>query len=299
MVKCPTCGEQNRPGAVYCRNCGGRLINPELITKEEEKRIRATRDKLKKNSGIFGKIIQISIPATLLILTAYMILSPIKMPRQLNVSWRYAAKCKTKLTELRDYFNNAKKHRVGITEDELNSYLKKNFPAAQNAESIDLFLDDGLVLYISKQFFNRKITLRLYSGLLIENMQFKPEILQVRLGKLPIPSLLVNYIIDKYFLKKFSEDIVCPPFITGIEFSENIMYIKYDPEEKSDSAYTETEKRNVDQLLMQGNNLFKNKEYQSALEIYEKIIKHYPKDSRVPALKEWCDEINKKYINKL
>jgi len=299
MEKCSTCGEQNRPGAVYCRNCGGRLINPELITKEEEKRLRTTKSKFKKNVGVLGKIIQISLPITLLILIAYLILYPVKLPRQLNVSWRYSAKCKSKLTELRDYFNNSKKHRVAITEDELNSYLKKNFPAAQAAESLDIYLDDGLVIYISHKVLNRTITLKLYASLFVEKSQFQTEILQVRLGKLPVPSILVNYIIDKYFLNKFSEDIVCPPFITGIEFSENIMYVKYDPEEKSETGYTETEKRNVDQLLIQGNNFFKNKEYEAAIEVYEKIIKYYPGDSRVPALKEWCDEINKKYLKKL
>ena len=135
-----------------------------------------------------------------------------------------------------------------------------------------------MIIFISKKFFGKKITLRIYSGLLVNNKKFNIDILNVRIGKLPIPSFFVEYLLNSVFLKKFGKEISCPPYITNFEFSENLMYICYDPYSDINAGDAEisaklTEPEQVDELLMQANTFYKNKEYERAVVLYKKIIK--------------------------
>ncbi len=289
MLNCESCGEINRPGAIYCRGCGGRLINPELIKKEEQKRLKATRNKLGNRHRKQQRTIKIVIVLAIFAFFVYLILQPVKPPHKLTVTQRYTDKFETKLLRLKESYNNKTKYRIAVTEDELNSYLKSNLPP-NKTESLEIFLDDGLFILLKNKLWNKEITLKIYSGLQIENNKYKADILQVRLGRLPIPSFVVGFIINKFLLQRCGEDFSPPPFITNFEFVENLMFIHYD--EKNNSSNKRLISKSANQLLAKANTFYQNKEFKRALAVYKEIIKLYPKDHRIPDIKKWCKKIN-------
>ncbi len=291
MLNCESCGEINRPGAIYCRRCGGRLINPELIKKEEQKRLKATKSKLNKKYHSQKSVLKIIIVLSIFAFFMYLIIQPVKTPHKLTITQRYTDKFETKLLRLKESYNNKTKYRIAVTEDELNSYLKSNFPT-DKTKSLEVFLDDGMLIFLKNKIYNKEITLKIYSGLQVENNQYKIDILQVRLGKLPIPSFVVGFIINKFFLQRFAKDLQTPPFISNFEFTENLMFIQYYPNNKSRSSGKNLVPESADELLVKANTLYKNKEFKRALTIYKKIIKSYPKDQRIPAIQKWCEKIN-------
>jgi len=290
MLNCESCGEINRPGAIYCRRCGGRLINPELIKKEEQKRLKTTKSKLNKYHHKQQKILKIFIVLSIFAFFGYLIIQPVKTPHKLTITQRYTDKFETKLLRLKESSNNKTNYRIAITEDELNSFLKANFPT-ENTKSLEIFLDDGILIFLKNKIYGREITLKIYSGLQIENNQYKIDILQVRLGKLPVPSFVVGFIINKFFLQRFAKDLQVPPFITSFEFTENIMFIQYDHDKKNRSSRNNLSPESADELLIEANALYKNKEFKRALIVYKKIIDSYPKDQRIPEVKKWCEKI--------
>ena len=304
MIKCFNCGEENRPGAIFCRACGGRLLAPELLSDEEQKRLNISKTRIAKTSTHHKKIFQIVLPVAIIFTLFYLMLQPLDIPKTLKNEERYATKFETKLFRLQENYNNQKKYRIAVTEEELNSFIRK-YVAFDDKQSIDFFLDDGLLIYLSKKILGKTITLRIYSGLLVNDKKFNIDILNVKIGKLPIPSFFVEYLLNSVFLKKFDQEIYCPPYITNFEFSENLMYISYNPYSEADSVNADdsndfsamTDKEKVDQLLINANTYYKNKEYERAIIVYEKIIAEYPTDSRVPTIKKWCDEINSKLIS--
>lgn len=290
MVTCQHCGEINQASDVFCRKCGGRLLSSHLIAKEEQKRLKQSKKRIFSSSqkgplkfliGILG-----------MCGVGYLIIQPIPQPRELSIDDRYATKLEAKLLRLQESYNNRQPYRVAFSEEELNSFVKKNLLATP-AESVSLYLDDGLVFYISHKIAGRPISLKIYASLVIENNQFKVDVLQVRLGKLPIPSFVTSFLINKYFLKKFGKDFSAPPYITNIEFSEHLMYLHYDPYKKIEETNIYPQHEDVDALLVQANNAYKQKNYSGALRLYEKIISEYPDDPRVVDLKQWVKEIKK------
>lgn len=291
MLICESCGEINRPGAIYCRRCGGRLINPELMKKEEQKRLKATKSKLNKQYHSQKSILKIIIVLSVFVFFMYLIIQPVKTPHKLTITQRYTDKFETKLLRLKESYNNKTKYRIAVTEDELNSYLKTNFPT-DDTKSLEVFLDDGMLIFLKNKIYNKEIALKIYSGLQIENNQYKIDILQVRLGKLPIPSFVVEFIINKFFLQRFAKDLQTPPFITNFEFTENLMFIQYNHDKKNRSSGKNLVPESADELLVKANTLYKNKEFKRALTTYKKIIKSYPKDQRIPEIKKWCEKIN-------
>ena len=293
MIKCFNCGEENRPGAIFCKACGGRLLAPELLNDEEQKRLNISKTRITKTSTHHKKIFQIAVPLAIFFTLCYLIVQHLETPNTLKNEERYAKKFEAKLFRLQENYNNTKKYRIAVTEEELNSFIRKYVVFDEN-QSINFFLDDGLLIFLSKKLLGKQITLRIYSGLLVNEQKFNIDILNVKIGKLPIPSFLVEYLLNSVFLKKFDEEIYCPPYITNFEFSENLMYISYDPYSQTDQSAQSssfdssslTDKEQVDRLLMNANTFYKNKEYERAIIIYEKIISNYPSDSRVPTIKK-------------
>lgn len=298
MIECSNCGENNRPGAIYCRACGGRLIDPMQLNKEEQKRLQISKSRLDKTSkGSVQQLFKIVIPVVLVVLAGYLILQPVFPGREPKLAERYVKKFEEKLLRLQDSYNNGKQYRIAVTEEELNSFLKLNVTPGKS-DSFDLLLDEGLLIYLYRSILGKPITLTIYCGVLVEHNQFRLDVLRVQFGKLPIPSFFVGYLINSVFLKKFSDEISTPPYITGFEFSENLMYIKYDPYASlEDNTDTESVQQQVNQMLKQANTLYKNQEYKKALEAYKQIIKKYPKDPRIPTLQKWCEEIETKLLN--
>ncbi len=229
MIECGNCGENNRPGAIYCRACGGRLLDPQILHKEEQKRLQISKSRLEKTSNSpINQLIKILIPLILLICVGYLIIQPVEPSRHPSLSDRFVKKFEEKLIRLQDSYNNTKLYRIAITEEELNSFLKLNI-ASDKETSFDLLLDEGLLIYFYRKVLGKSLTLTIYCGIMVENNQFRLDVLQVKFGKLPVPSFFVGYLVNSIFLKKFGKEMAAPPYITGFEFSENLMYIKYDP----------------------------------------------------------------------
>ncbi|MEW6536040.1 MAG: zinc ribbon domain-containing protein [Candidatus Auribacterota bacterium] len=292
-MNCHNCGETNQPGAIFCRKCGGRLLPEHVLAREEKKRLRESEERLSGHKRIH--FLRYLIPLAFFIYVFYLIIQNPVLPRNLNINERYAEKFETKLLRLHEHYNNRKLYRIAITEDELNSFLKLN-TFATNADLFNIFLDDGLTIFINRSILGKTIRLKIYCGIQIKNGLIMPEILNVRLGKLPVPSFIVRFVVDKLLTSKFSNELACPPYITGFEFSENIMYIIYDPN-YNDKKSSLPASDDVDQLLMQANKLYKDQELNAALKLYNQIIADYPDDPRIPALKKWCEDISAR-INK-
>ncbi|MDX9702814.1 MAG: hypothetical protein RBU23_07205 [Candidatus Auribacterota bacterium] len=295
MIECGNCGEKNRPGAIYCRACGGRLLDPHILHKEEQKRLQISKSRLEKMSkSPINKFLKILIPIIIFVFVIYLIIQPVKPNRIPAVSDRFIKKFEEKLIRLQDSYNNSKLYRIAVTEEELNSFLKLNIPSGKEL-SLDILLDEGLLIYLYRTILGRPLTLTIYCGLLVEENQFAIDVLRVKFGKLPIPSFLVGYLTNSVFLKKFGSEISAPPYITSFEFSENLMYIKYDPYATIGSK-SQKNPEHIDTMLKNANDLYNANDYRKAIELYKKIIVKFPDDPRIPALKSWCEEIETKLI---
>lgn len=267
------------------------MLPEHVLQREEQKR----QNKKESQGSLKHKflLLRFLIPLALVAYMMYLIFLPQPIPRTLSINERYASKFETKLLRLQEYYNNKQPYRIAITEDELNSFLKLNM-LSETPDLFNLFLDEGITIFMSRTMFGKTVTLKIYSGLQIKNGILAPEILHVRLGKLPIPSFLVRYLIDKLFIRKFKDSLTAPSFMTGFEFSENILYILYDPyyHEEQQTQKKQGSDKQVDNLLVKANALYKEQRFDEALKIYRTIISDYPTDPRIAELQKWCDDLS-------
>jgi len=200
MIKCKECGHDNELGAIFCRECGGKLdveaIQPDVIDKKASKNV----------VGILRNLISAVLLIGLIVVLGLMFYPQKMTSFELNPAQQSAAKDKLNylLSKIDGGYGDSK---YVFTPDEVtflyNNELTKDSDEEQGAgfviEDMQFDIDDdGFVLVTLKgKLFGKVSTTFALKGVLNSD-PLSIEVKNTKMGHLPVPGFGQNKVVEKF-----------------------------------------------------------------------------------------------------
>jgi len=204
MMQCPSCGESNRLGAIFCKSCGAKLEIDSITAQTFEQATGVVaKDKADAKHRVRRIIVNVLRLAFLgaIIFGIYLALQRPEVD-QPETSGKDATAFKAKLQKISNAIEAKRTGNVTVSEQKLNSYIRSLVNATESnskyqlVDSWVLIEDDGkLDWVIEATLFGRPLRLQYFGTIKIKDdeVAFIPEgFFSAQFGKLPYPTPLIK-----------------------------------------------------------------------------------------------------------
>ena len=210
MLTCPSCGSENRYGAIFCRVCGKKLdIIDELTVENIDEKTGGKKKRRKKKSELPPKelrrrsIIINAIRIAVILLVAAAVYLTQQMPSVSATPTSEASRKSFmgKKAKLQAAVKDNKSASETVTQKELNSYIAGFLPRVKNGkvvkfENLQVALGNGeekIAISMHVRLFGKRMLFQLFGTLKKSDghVNFSPDTF-ARIGKLPYPAFLMK-----------------------------------------------------------------------------------------------------------